>query len=270
MREGVGRTGLKQAGVVVVVGMRHAHAIATVSGLAEHVVDIDLAIGAVVVPVVAHPAVDHGAFRSGHFERGMRIEQCHDDGEALVAGADHADAAVRLGHVLDQPVDGVPGVGGVVGAGGVIARSDRRRRHVVGALGAVLAANILIDANIAGLDKNFVGERKSLDHARTLGARGAAGGVVGSAGEQNGRILRSLGDDNDGVELDAVAHGNHHYALVEIGRLRGSLEVGVELVKRKIRLLRGGSEGARCEESENGVRFHVSLGPARVGPAMEG
>ena len=47
------------------------------------------------------------------------MQQRHDDGEAFVGGADHADAAVGFGHVLHQPVDGVVGVGGVVGAGGV-------------------------------------------------------------------------------------------------------------------------------------------------------
>ena len=44
-------------------------------------------------------------------------------------------------------------------------------------------------------------------------ARGAAGGVVGSAGEDDGRVLRAFRDDDDGVELDAVAHGDHVDAL---------------------------------------------------------
>ena len=43
--------------------------------------------------------------------------------------------------------------------------------------------------------------------------RGALGGVVGRAGQQNRRIRRALGYHDDGVQLHAVAHGDHHFAL---------------------------------------------------------
>ena len=80
------------------------------------VIEVGLAEGAVVEPVVAHPSVHHGAFGRRHFQRRMRAEQRHDHGEAFIGRADHAHAAVRFRGVLHQPVDGVVGVGDVVGS----------------------------------------------------------------------------------------------------------------------------------------------------------
>ena len=44
-------------------------------------------------------------------------------------------------------------------------------------------------------------------------ASGALGGVVGRAGQQDRRVPGALGHHDDGVQLHAVAHGNHHFAL---------------------------------------------------------
>ena len=87
----------EKVGVVVASRARDALAVAARGGLLGEVVEIDLAKGAVVEPVVAHPAIDHGALGRGDFERGMRIEQRHDDGEAFVGGADHADLPLDSG-----------------------------------------------------------------------------------------------------------------------------------------------------------------------------
>ena len=80
----------------------------------RQVVDIRLPKGAVVEPVVSHPPIDHGALGRRNFERGMRMDEGHDDSEALIARTDHADSAVRLVNILHQPVDGVIGVGRIV------------------------------------------------------------------------------------------------------------------------------------------------------------
>ena len=212
----------------------------------------------------------------------MRIQQRHDDGEALVGGADHADAAVGLGDVFDQPVDGVVGVGGVVGAGGVEAAVHGRRRHEVGAFGAVLAADVLIDADVAGLDEDLVGEVELVDHAGDVFARGrvaacsggrrggadagggaigcgTGGGVVGGAGEDDGHVRCAFGDDDDGVELDAVAHGHHLDALdvVEVGlgrngMGRGGRGEGAGDIVGDWLFLCGGRKGAESEPDECG------------------
>ena len=59
----------------------------------------------------------------------------------------------------------------------------------------------------------------------------ALGGVIGRAGQQNRRVLRALGHDDDGVELHAVAHGDHHFALDVIlvggGRVEGLGNVAI-------------------------------------------
>ena len=102
-------------------------------------------------PVVAHPAVDHGALGRGDFERGVRAEQGHGHRPAIVGGTDHADAAVGFGDVLDQPVDGVVGVGGVVGLGGIQGADGRPGHHIV-ALGAIFAADVLGDEDVAVVD----------------------------------------------------------------------------------------------------------------------
>ena len=107
---GAGGAGIEEGLVVVVGDAGDRIALALHAGLAGDVVEVGLSEGAVVEPVVAHPAVDHRALGSRHLQRRMRAEQGHGDGPAVVGGADLADAAVGLRHVLRQPVGGVPGV----------------------------------------------------------------------------------------------------------------------------------------------------------------
>jgi len=225
----------------------------------------------------------------------MRVEEGHDDGEALVGRAEHADAAIGHGEIFDEPVDGVVGVGGVVGAGGVEAAVHGWRRHEVGAFGAVFAADVLVDADVAGFDEDLVAEIELVEHAGGVfmgrgavcsgGGRsrtdagggaigcGACGCVVGCAGEDDRRVGGGFGDDDDGVELDAVAHGDHLDALdvVEAGlggdgvRRRGRGE-GVGDVVGDGLFLRGGGESAKNEskpgECSTAERDHLAfLGP---------
>ena len=145
------RAGIEEILVIVIALARHRLALAGLAGLLGEIVEIDLAEGAVVEPVVAHPAVDHGAFRGGDLERGMRPEQRHRHRPAVVGRADHADALIALGHILGQPLDRVIGVGGVVGLRRV-ERPDRRARHDIFALRAIFAADVLADEDIAVVD----------------------------------------------------------------------------------------------------------------------
>src|SRR5512147_199094 len=55
---------------------------------------------------------------------------------------------------------------------------------------------------------------------------GQAVGVVGSARQQDGRVAGAFGDNDDGVQLDAVAHGNHDLALDVIKAVGDRLELG--------------------------------------------
>ena len=70
--------------------------------------------GAVAVHVVVHPLVHRRGLFGDRFQRGMRMEQGERGGKAVVGDAEDADAAVVVGYVLDEPVDGVIGVGGFV------------------------------------------------------------------------------------------------------------------------------------------------------------
>src|SRR5260370_18834551 len=52
---------------------------------------------AIVEPIVAHPSVDHGVHRHGHFERRMRIDEGHQRQEAVVRNAENPNLAVAYG-----------------------------------------------------------------------------------------------------------------------------------------------------------------------------
>jgi hypothetical protein len=80
------------------------------------------------------------------------------NGKAFIRASDHADTAVGFLEIFHEPVDGVPAIGGIVGARIVVARAERRRGHEVGALGAVLAAHVLIDTDVSGAHEILVGE----------------------------------------------------------------------------------------------------------------
>ena len=44
---------------------------------------------------------------------------------------------------------------------------------------------------------------------RTVRVGGQCSGIVRSACQENGRVFGAFGDEDDGVELYAVAHGDH-------------------------------------------------------------
>src|SRR3546814_2271336 len=88
--------------IIVVAAGRGDGTTRLVAGLAADPRDIGKAEGTVVEPVVAHPAVDHRTFGRRDLQRRVRVEQRHDDGDALVGRSDHPDAAVRFWTVIDR------------------------------------------------------------------------------------------------------------------------------------------------------------------------
>ena len=173
----------------------------------------------------------------------MRIDERHQGQEAVVGDAEDADLAVGFGNVFDQPVDGVVGVGGVVDRRG-IERAVQRAIHDVVAFGAVFAAHILDNANVAAFDDDVGGVVVAVeDWGRdgSLRVGGEAVGVVGRAREQDRRVLGAFRDEDDGVQLDAVAHGDHDIAALEIETGGGLLEMRGSFAReiRIFRLLRG-------------------------------
>ena len=149
-------TGVHEHVVVVEVAGPPLHGVVARAVLLVDVGHVLLAEGAVVEPVVAAPAVDHRVHRDGDLERGVRMDEAHQGGESVVGDADDADLAVGLRHVLHEPVDGVVGVGGMVDRGRV-QRAAQGAVHDVVALGAVLAADVLDDADVAAFDDDVGG-----------------------------------------------------------------------------------------------------------------
>jgi len=248
--EGAGRAGLEEVLVVVAGPAGHVVPGLLLGGLAVEVVEVGLAEGAVVEPVVAHPAVDHRALRHGRLERRVRGQEGHHHRPAVVGRADHANLAVALRQMLDQPVDGVEGVGGVVGGGG-IERAARRARHQIGAVRAVLAPHVLVDADVPGLDELLVGQGQRGQQGRGLAAL-ALGGVVGRAGQHDRRALGPLGDPDHREQLHPVAHRDHllpaHVVVAVLGRIELGGDVGVGRARSG-----GGSGGAEQDRQQGGA-----------------
>lgn len=210
--EVTGRACAQEIAVVVMALARDAGALAALAELAGEVVEIDLAERTVIEPVVAHPAIDHRALRRGHLQCGMRIGQRHHHGETFVGRADHADLAIGLLEVFHQPIDGVPGIGGMVDLAG-IERATQRPGHHVLAFRAVLAAHILEHADITAFHEHVIACRQQVLHMRRGQTLGAAAGVVRRAREYDWRIARALGQHDHRMQLDPVAHRDHHLAL---------------------------------------------------------
>src|SRR6266567_6870825 len=56
---------------------------------------------AVVEPVIAHPAVDHGIHGNGNFKCRVRVDQGHQRQKTVVGDAEDSNLAVGFGNVLD-------------------------------------------------------------------------------------------------------------------------------------------------------------------------
>ena len=103
---------------------------------------------AVVVKIVAHEPLGDGGLRRGGFERRMRGNHAGRRVVARIGDAPHPDPAVVRRDILDQPVDGVEGIGALIDT----TRAARRGR--VGAerpdvgvspLGHPRTADVLVD-----------------------------------------------------------------------------------------------------------------------------
>ena len=100
-----------------------------------------------------------------------------------------------LGNVVHEPVDGVVGVRGLVDGRGVLRAADGAIHDVV-AFGAVLAADVLNDADVAAIDDDVDGvviALKDWTEVRALRMRGELGGAVRSAREEDRARSAPLG-----------------------------------------------------------------------------
>ena len=206
-----GRAVAQEGIVIVVTGGKPVLVGLLARGLAVDVADHLLPEGAVVEPVVALPYVDHRVDRHCGFERRVRIYEAHQRGETVVAGADGADAAVGLRHMLHQPVDGVESVGRMVDRRGVERSAQRPVHHII-ALRLVLAADVLEGDDIARPHQLRRQHAKDVFGQRTEGAAGRLVGRIRRAIEHDRRSGGAFGNDQHGVQLHPVAHRDHCFA----------------------------------------------------------
>src|SRR4051812_35190163 len=127
--------------------------------------------------------------------------------------------------------------------GGGVERAAQGPRHHILAFGPVLAAHVLVDADIAVIDEFGVHDGEDfLD----LLARIAPGGlrrVIGGAGEEDRARACPLAHDDDGVEPLAVAHRDHDFAADIIGVGPHALVAGDHVGRHWVGL---GEEARRC------------------------
>ena len=124
-------------------------------------------------------------------------------------------------NVFDEPVDRVVSVGGVVHHRRVLGTMQRTVHDVV-AFRAVLAANVLDDADVTAFDDHVGGVVVAVQRGAEIGAVRVTrerARVVRRARQEDRRVARAFGHEDDGVQLDAVAHRDHHLAarVVEAG-----------------------------------------------------
>src|SRR4029453_11671601 len=134
--------------------------------------------------------------------------------------------SVALRNVLHEPVNRVERVGRVIDDGG-IQTTPQRTVHDIVAFRAVLAADILYNADVSAFDDHLgciVIAAEDGTEMRALRMTGEDVGVVRRASEQDGRVLRASRYEDDGVKLDAVTHRNHLFAPDVVERVGGRLE----------------------------------------------
>ena len=214
--------------------------------------------------VVAHPGVDHRIRRHRGLQCRVRVHQRHRHHHAVVAGPDHADAAVRFGHMLHQPVDRVIGVGRVIDLGGIVGAAQRAFVDVFAAR-SVFATHILIDADIA------VGEEHRVRSAHRHVGIGAAVlhrafGIVGRAFEQYRRVVRALHHHDHGMQLHAVAHRDIDHALDVVEGLIRRREALGHIGREALRPRRSRQQGNRRQPQTRLQHRHSPRGRGRCVP----
>ena len=140
-----------------------------------------------------------------------------------------------------------------------VQRPAQRPVHHIVALRIVLAAHILDDPNVTAFDDDLSGVVIAAQDRAEVGAArvgGEIGGVVGCAGQQDRRVFGSFGDEDDGVQLYAVAHGDHHLAPQVIEAIGDGIQFGGRFVGQGggsgWRRSLGGDEFGEQEDAQHG------------------
>ena len=167
----------------------------------------------------------------------MRIDQRHDDGESFIRASQHADFAIGFRHIFHEPLDGIVCVGRVIHHAR-IERTSQRPGHYVFSFRPILAANILKYPDVPVRSEHLIAFRQNGKHARRLSSFRTSGGVVRCAGHDHRRVPGAFRNNDDRMQLDAVAHRNHDFAfdMVVGPRWRFEFRWNVGRQRRDLRL----------------------------------
>ena len=204
-----------------------------------------------VIGVVGHEQVRHGSLWRGGLQRGVRINDARGSVKPGIRNSPDSHLAVVIGHVLQQKLNRVIGVGAVVH---ILARfldvHVRMHFHKF-AFGEISSSYILIDEDVIGLFKLFGWSQVFLVLVFAIGTN-----AVGRAIHENRMRLRSvLGHISGGEQFLAVAHRD---AVLVLGVMR--LDVVFLRLRRVLRFCRAGSrQRAQCEHQKNPTAHHDSL-----------
>ncbi len=163
--------------------------------------------GAVVMKIVAEEHICGRGLRRDCLECRMRLQHAHDRQPAWIADAQHADAPVVVRHLLHEPIDGVVGVGALVDGLGILFVA-RHSRHHKGPLRLETPANVLKHEEISLV--------RQLLQIALQRSRSVPFNPVRSAQEDEWqRPHRVFRREHGRIQLDAVAHCDHRFGLVE-------------------------------------------------------
>ena len=160
--------------------------------------------GAVMISVVAVAHVAHGGLRRDRLQRRMRVHQAEGGEKSGIRNAPDTGLSVIIRHILNEPIDGVPGIGALVGIFPAV------EVHLVGrdvdecSLGQIAAAHILIHHDEA----LFFGRFRRPDHGPVIIDPIRSDRVRRAHHQQRVGVRSVLGRIDAGVESDPVAHGN--------------------------------------------------------------
>ena len=118
--------------------------------------------------VVAMKPVRDRRLRRDGFDCRMTIDAGHRGVKARIRNAVDADPAVVVRHVLNQPIDGVVGVGGLVDLLAGLVGNVRPHVFVL-AFAHVAPAHVLIDKDVAFAREQFIGAQRRLELIRAVG-----------------------------------------------------------------------------------------------------
>src|SRR5581483_1580397 len=147
---GIGQRAETEIPLVSVVAVELEIGVGFLGGLQQRGVfkTVAQAEGAVVMEVVAEEHVGGRGLLGNSLKRRMGVDQRHGRRPAGIGDAPHADAPIVVGNILEQPLNGVVGVGALIRALGIGGRA-RRALHDECPLRFESAAQVLEDEDVA-------------------------------------------------------------------------------------------------------------------------